>query len=303
MMNPRALKLFHIIADKGSLAAASEHFHLSPPAASRLISLLEEDLGFMLFSREGRKLTLTENGLRFLRESQPILYNFESIDKIAQDIKTNAATTLRVLSTSPIATAWIAPALGLLQKFHPLLACTVEIVDRRGLQSNVGARAHDIAVASLPIGNASSTLKTHPLCQFRFEAVLHKDHPLAAKAALSPADIAAYPIIALHKEQIGRVRLDEFFRSQGVDVVPRFETSSSIVSLALCRQNLGVALVPSVYLHGSQDPELVGRPITPDRLISFGAITTVEQSLSDLQISFISCLKQIARGWPGTIIE
>lgn len=222
MINPRALKLFHIIADKGSLAAASDQFNLSPPAASRLISLLEEDLGFKLFSREGKNLTLSEDGFRFLRESQPILSNFESIEKIAHDIKIKAATALRVLSTPPIATAWIAPALGRLQKKYPLLSCTVEIVDRLELQSNVGSRSHDVAVASLPIRNASSSLNTHSLCKFPFEAVLHKDHPLAAKSVLAPSDIAEFPVIALYKGQLGRIRLDEFFQSQGLDVTPRF---------------------------------------------------------------------------------
>lgn len=303
MINPRALKLFHIIADKGSLAAASAHFNLSPPAASRLISLLEIELGFKLFSREGKNLTLSDNGLRFLRESQPILSNFESIEKIAYDIKTEAETALRVLSTPPIATAWIAPALGRLQQKYPRLSCAVEIVDRLGLQSHVGSRSHDVAVASLPIGNPSAALKTHSLCKFPFEAVLHKDHPLAAKAVLSPSDIANFPVIALYKGQLGRIRLDEFFQSQGLDITPRFETSSSMVSFALCRQNLGIAVVPSVFFHGNQEPELVGRPINPDRWISFGAFTSGSQKLSEIQSDFIFTLRDIASKWPGTIQE
>lgn len=297
MMNPRALKLFHIIADKGSLAAACEQFNLSPPAASRLISLLEFDLGFDLFSREGRKLTLTENGLRFLHESQPILNNFESIEKIAHNIKSKAETSLRVLSTSPIATSWIAPALGQMKKNYPLLSCNIEIVDRTGLQNNVGGRSHDIAVASLPIGNSSLPLKSHPLCEFRFEATMHKDHPLTEKSELTAHDIAEYPIISLHKNQIGQVRMDEYFRSQGVDYTPRFETSSSIASLALCRQKLGIAIMPSVYLHGNAGPDLVGRPITPERKISFGAITSEEQTLSKIQLEFIDCLKAVSKDW------
>ncbi len=303
MINPRALKLFHIIADKGSLAAASEHFNLSPPASSRLISLLEEEVGFKLFSREGKNLTLSENGLRFLRESQPILSNFESIENIARDIKVNADTALRVLATPPIATAWIAPALGQLQKTYPRLSCTVEIVDRLGLQSNVGSRSHDVAVASLPIGNASATLQTHPLIKCPFQAMMHKDHPLADRDVLTPADIAEFPVIALYKGQLGRVRLDEFFQSQGLDVTPRFETSSSLVSFSLCRQNLGISVVPSVFFHGNQVPDLVSRSIAPDRWISFGAFTSRVQELSEVQTSFIKILRELAAEWPGVVME
>lgn len=297
MINPRALKLFHIIADKGSLSAASDQFNLSPPAASRLISLLEQDLGIRLFSREGRNLSLTENGRRFWRESLPILNNFESIEKIADNIRTKSNTSLRVLSTTPIATSWIAPALGLLQKDYPDLACTVEIVDRIELQSNVGSQSHDVAIGSLPIGNPASPLSTRPLCQFRFEAVMHKDHPLAERQSVGAEDIASCPVVALYRGQIGRVRAEEFFQSHGIDVKPRFETSSSIVSLALCRQNLGIALMPSVYLQGGDEPNLVGRTITPERWITFGAITSGTSNLSEIQTDFIKAMKDVTEGW------
>lgn len=303
MINPRALKLFHIVVDKGSLAAASDQFNLSPPAASRLISLLEDDLGFRLFSREGRNLVLTKNGRRFWRESQPILSNYESIEKIAGDIRKNALTSLRVLSTSPIATSWIAPALGRLQTLYPTIACNVEIVDRLELQSNVGNRSHDIAIGSLPIGNNSSHLKTQALCSFRFEAALRKEHPLAKMDVLTADQIASYPVIGLYRGQIGRVRSDEFFQSHGLSVTPQFETSSSIVSLALCRQNLGIALVPSVYLQNDDEQGLVGRAISPERWISFAAITAAGQELSEVQSAFIRCLKTAAGQWDGTKLD
>lgn len=297
MINPKALKLFHLIANKGSLAAASEQFNLSPPAASRMISLLEIDLEFDLFSREGRNLTLTVEGQRFLRESLPILQNFESIKRIAQDIKNKSTTALRVLSTAPIAVCWITPALARLKIKYPEFACAVEIVDHLGMQTLVGSRSHDIAVASLPLGKTSSQLIEHPLCDFAFEAIFHKKHPLASKESVSAADIAEYPIIALYQGQIGRTRQDEFFRSQNVDIVPQFETSSSIVALSMCQQNFGIALMPSVYMMSNQYPDLTSRPTNPKRNISFGAVTPDRQKLSSFQLEFLNELRNIANNW------
>lgn len=297
MINPRALKLFHLIANTGSLASASEQFHLSPPAASRMISLLEADLGFDLFSREGRNLSLTTEGHRFLRESQPILHNYESINRIAQDIKDKSTTALRILSTAPVAVSWITPALGKLKLKHPEFACAVEIVDHLGMQTLVGSRSHDIAVASLPLGRASTQLIEHPLCEFTFEAVFHKNHPLAKQKSVSADDIANYPVIALYQGQIGRTRQDEFFRAENVEIVPQFETSSSIVALSLCEQDFGIALMPSVYLMSNHYPNLTGRPIEPMRNIPFGAVTAEGQKLSDFQLEFLAELKSIASEW------
>lgn len=297
MINPKALKLFHLIANKGSLAAASEQFNLSPPAASRMISLLELDLGLDLFSREGRNLTLTVEGQRFLRESLPILHNFESIERIAQDIKDKSTTALRVLSTAPVAVSWITPALGRLKIKYPEFACAVEIVDHLGMQTLVGSRSHDIAVASLPLGRTASQLIEHPLFDFAFEAVFHKSHPLAAQESVSTADIAKYPIIALYQGQIGRTRQDDFFRAQNIDIVPQFETSSSIVALSLCQQNFGIALMPSVYMMSNQYPNLTSRPTNPKRNIPFGAVTADGQKLSSFQLEFLDELRNIANDW------
>lgn len=291
MINPRALKLFHLVANAGSLAAASEQFNLSPPAASRLLAILESDLGLELFSREGRHLSLTTQGERFMRESQPILSNFESIDRIAQDIRSQSATALRVLSTAPVAISWITPALTLLRERHPDFACAIEVVDHLGMQSLVGNRAQDIAVASLPLGHASSRLFEQPLCSARFEAVMHRDHPYAKKNYLTAKDLSIYPLISLYQGQIGRTRQDDFFRSQKVNINPQFETSSSIVAMALCQANFGISMMPSIYLLHNLHPDLISLPTKPERWIQFGAATPEGQKLSDVQREFLECLK------------
>lgn len=299
MLNPRSLKLFHLIAEKGSLASASDHFNLSPPAASRMISILEENLGFKLFSREGRNLVLTPNGKKFLLETLPILSNYENITELARDIKSGTTPQLRILATVPSATTWIAPALIPLKAKYPDLMCRIEIVDRMGLQSNVGSLSHDIAIASYPISSSIFLLDAHPLCHFRYEAVFRKDHPLAQASELSASDIAPYPLIALTKGQIGRERMEEFFLAGGVDMEPEFETTSSLVVLSLCKQGLGVSLLPSIYVHGLNDSELISRPINPERWISFGAFTAKSSPSSEVQQEFIANLKDGARQWPG----
>lgn len=299
MINPRALKLFHLVANTGSLAAASEQFNLSPPAASRLLSILESELDLELFSREGRHLSLTTQGERFVRESQPILINFESIERIAQDIRADSATALRVLSTAPVAVSWITPALTQLRAQHPGFACAVEVVDHLGMQSLVGSRSHDIAVASLPLGHNSSRLSEHPLCAARFEAVMHRDHPCAKKSHLSAKDLAEHTLISLYQGQIGRTRQDEFLHSQQVEISPQFETSSSVVAMALCRQKFGIALMPAVYLLHDLQPDLISVPIKPERWIQFGAATPEGQKLSSVQQDFLTLLKQYALGNTG----
>ena len=56
------LRIFHAVADAGSLTHAGESLHLSQSAVSRQIRALEESLNTTLFRRHARGLILTEQG-------------------------------------------------------------------------------------------------------------------------------------------------------------------------------------------------------------------------------------------------
>ena len=56
------LRIFHAVADAGSLTHAGDTLHLSQSAVSRQIRALEESLNTTLFRRHARGLLLTEQG-------------------------------------------------------------------------------------------------------------------------------------------------------------------------------------------------------------------------------------------------
>jgi DNA-binding transcriptional LysR family regulator len=56
------LRIFHAVADAGSLTHAGDSLHLSQSAVSRQIRSLEESLNTTLFHRHARGLILTEQG-------------------------------------------------------------------------------------------------------------------------------------------------------------------------------------------------------------------------------------------------
>jgi DNA-binding transcriptional LysR family regulator len=67
------VEAFLAIARSGGFARGSAALHLSQPATSRRIKLLEAELGAPLFDRLGRGVTLTEAGRAFLPHAQALL--------------------------------------------------------------------------------------------------------------------------------------------------------------------------------------------------------------------------------------
>jgi len=68
-----------VAAKEGSIKAASEKLHLSQPTVSVQIKALEEEIGFDVFIREHKKLTLSQKGLVLLSHA-------ESLFRLADDL-------------------------------------------------------------------------------------------------------------------------------------------------------------------------------------------------------------------------
>ena len=100
MHNLRALSL---VIETGTVTKAAERLFLTQPQVSRLISELEDELGFVCFSRKGRALVPTKEGIRFYAEAKRILMGFDEIPGIAEDIRLNRGKKLNIVAPSYMA--------------------------------------------------------------------------------------------------------------------------------------------------------------------------------------------------------
>src|SRR5262245_29998388 len=106
------LRIFHTVAETGSLTGAGKGLNLSQSAVSRQITTLEEDLGATLFRRHARGLVLTEQGL-ILHEATKDIFSKLSLIK-GQLLDTQRLPEGPVTITVPefIGSSWLAPRLG-----------------------------------------------------------------------------------------------------------------------------------------------------------------------------------------------
>ena len=72
------IKYFSVVAETGSLRKAAELLQISPPALSRAISQLEEELGKSLFTPAGRGIAITDVGRLFHQRAIRLLDEYQS---------------------------------------------------------------------------------------------------------------------------------------------------------------------------------------------------------------------------------
>ena len=113
------LRIFHSVADAGSLTHAGETLHLSQSAVSRQIRALEESLSVTLFHRHARGLNLTEQGELLFDATSEMSKKLESAEARIRDSEDEVYGELKVTTTVGFGTLWLAPRIGRLYDRFP----------------------------------------------------------------------------------------------------------------------------------------------------------------------------------------
>ena len=101
-----------------NLRAAAEELHLTHSAVSQQIRVLEEQLGFELFERRGRRIVLNPAGAALLRSVEPALTS-STRRAAAAAAAAGAAQRLRVTRAAVVRAALAAAAHGRWRERHP----------------------------------------------------------------------------------------------------------------------------------------------------------------------------------------
>ena len=124
------LRIFHAVADAGSLTHAGDSLHLSQSAVSRQIRALEESLNTTLFHRHARGLILTEQGELLFDATSAMNKRLETAAARIRDSEDEVFGELRVTTTTGFGTLWLAPRLGKLYERYPDLKIDLMLEER-----------------------------------------------------------------------------------------------------------------------------------------------------------------------------
>ena len=130
MMDWDKLRIFHAVADAGSLTHAGEVLHLSQSAVSRQIRALEESLNTTLFHRHARGLILTEQGELLFDATQAMVKRLDAAAARIRDSEDEVFGELRVTTTTGFGTLWLAPRLTALYAKYPSLKIDLMLEER-----------------------------------------------------------------------------------------------------------------------------------------------------------------------------
>ncbi len=181
MLNLSRLQLLHELSVLGTISAVARSLNLTRPAVSQQLSLLEKEVGLVLFERSGRGVRWTSAGERLLTGVSSILH---VVNEVETDLAKTAKTVtgeLKIAAFGSAAATIIPQAITRLAKEHPSLDIFFnEMEPGDGLKATA-AKQVDIAIVDdlTATENYALQLDFEPLYIDPFKAVVSTDHRLA----------------------------------------------------------------------------------------------------------------------------
>ena len=124
------LRIFHAVADAGSLTHAGDTLHLSQSAVSRQIRALEDSLNTTLFHRHARGLILTEQGELLFDATVAMTKRLDAAAARIRDSEEEVFGELRVTTTTGFGSLWLAPRLSKLYDLYPDLTIDLMLEEK-----------------------------------------------------------------------------------------------------------------------------------------------------------------------------
>lgn len=128
----RAITTFVRTVELGSLSQAAASQQITPQAASKALTQLEQHLGVRLFHRTTRRMALTEEGRRFLESVQPALAGLHQALHEARQTREGLAGPLRIVGPRSVLPPVLSPLLSEYARLYPEVELDVQLDDRLG---------------------------------------------------------------------------------------------------------------------------------------------------------------------------
>lgn len=193
MINFR-LHVFRIVAELKSISQASRKLHLSQPAVSKHIQLLEEELRVPLFIRSNNGVIPTHAGELFLRHVQQVEKAHDSIARFIQTPSGILSGRLCLGVSKTILAYYLPDVLSKFKKLHPSVTCEVVEGNSDIIVGAMLERRIDLGLIEGPCGRPD--LQTQPFFNDEIVWLASPGNPLSQANSVSIEDLSKHPIIS-----------------------------------------------------------------------------------------------------------
>jgi DNA-binding transcriptional LysR family regulator len=235
-----ALRLFCSVAELESFTKAAEREAMTPGAASKQITALEQRLQARLFERTTRSVRLTDAGEALLDRVRPWLDEYDGLEQGVADARSAPAGVLRVAAPVDFGARRLLPIVTQFMDEWPGVEVRLSFADRMVDLVNEG---FDVGVR---IGNLpDSALIAKRLAAACMTAVASPDYLARAGTPQHPSDLAKHEVVIDRNKPAPHML--KFLRDEeevDVRVNGRLSLNGAVAAVSAAAAGVGIACSP-----------------------------------------------------------
>ncbi|MBS0612153.1 MAG: LysR family transcriptional regulator [Proteobacteria bacterium] len=239
-----------------NITAAARQLHTSQPGVSRQLKMLEQELGFQLFEREGRALTrTTPAGEEIIARASNILREMHNIRRTSAELRKADGGSLSIATTHTQARYILPEVIRAFRAKYPKVRLHLHQGTSEQIAEMVAKDRVDFAMAT---GSDDLFLQLVRLPVYRWHrtVVVPQGHALVDAGKLSLKKLVEFPIITYVFSFSGRSSLQAMFDKAGLTPDVALTARDSDVIKTYVRLGLGVGILASVAVERAADSDL-----------------------------------------------
>ena len=307
-MTLQQIKYILGVASSGSFNKASEKLFISQPSLTSSVHDAEYELGFQIFNRSTRGVTVTERGQGFISDARKLYSQYEEL------LKKHCGTEKKNFSVSTLYYAFARRAFVEIVKKYSSQEYDFAFCEKKASDviADVANETSTIGILYLSDSNReeinkslnADKLEFHHLTECNAFVYLHKKHPLAKKESISLKELQDYRFITFDTDDVKSFFSDEVISQYGLDKA--ITVADRATELNLIEQLNGYTFLSGIYGEdsnagdgsGDSGENFVLIPLQNlDENIShcfeLGYITKAGQRMNDISLTYIDVIRRI----------
>ena len=257
-MKLHQLRYLAAVAQTGlNITAAAEKLHTSQPGVSKQIKLLEDELGFQIFVRDGRTLTrVTVAGQQVIDRAIRILREVQNIKRLSDEFKDESRGSLSIATTHTQARYILPDVIAGFRETYPEVRLHLHQGTSEQLAEMAALDRADFVIAT----GSQSLFEGYtllPCYRWHRHVVVPRDHPLAKVRKPTLRQLAAHPIVTYVFSFSGPSSLQQIFAKEGLTPNVVLTARDADVIKTYVRLGLGIGIVASMAIDPREDHDLV----------------------------------------------
>lgn len=287
-MDSKHLIHFVAVAEHRNFTHAAKALHIAQPALSISIKKFEQQLGFELFKREDRKVTLTNEGELLYEHAKRIIQQIDDAKLAMDELKGLEKGEVRLGAPSMMGSYFFPEILMAFKSRYPNLKLTLVDAGTRSLKKMLFEGELDIAVI---VGDdVTDDLESDHLLSAEMVAVVGKEHELAQQDTVDFKAFFGQELVMFKPGYFHRDFLEQMAVQNNSDLQLSFESNLLPMILSIVKHEFAITAL--LDLVANNEPDVVGVPFTTPVVFDLALAWRKDGYLSIADRTFIEFVKR-----------